>query len=283
MEIRLHWLLLLVLAVAAAAGFVMEVLILVGSLTAHEIAHLVVAWVLGVEVESVHLTPFGGMARMDPGLRTDPQGEALISLAGPFQSFFLAGLALFLTGDHYLWDQRLVRFFFEINVNLAFFNLIPALPLDGGRALRGLMAQKWGYRRATRWITWSGRLWGAAMTASALAVLAREGHLVVAPLVGGLLLFVAAGREEEDVVFRSYQELLRKRERMVQRGVLTSRQLVAMEGTRLQELMESLTSRQYHTVLVVDRSLRPLGVLHEARLLDAFAELGPEARVEEML
>lgn len=282
MRIGVHWLFILLLAVAAGAGYYMEALILIGSLAAHEIAHLAVAWVLGIQVEELVLTPFGGMARMDSALETDPQAETSVALAGPFQSFFLAGLAFFLTGEH-LWDQQLVAYFFEVNVSLAFFNLIPALPLDGGRALRGLLAQRWGYRAVTVWMAWLGRFCGTLMAGAALIVLLQVHRFYATPLLGGLFLALGAGREVEGAMFRSYRQFLHKRQRLVQRGIVTAQQLVVVEGTRLREVLDHLAARRYHLVLVVDRDLHPLGTLHEAELMDAFMELGPQVTVEEIL
>lgn len=282
MRVKVHWLFVLILLAASLVGYYVEALILVGSLLAHEIAHLMVAWVLGLEVEELLLTPFGGMARLDTTLETDPQAETSVALAGPFQSFFLAGLAGFLMGGE-LFDQAHVRFFFEVNSNLAFFNLIPALPLDGGRALRGLLAQRWGYRRVTQWMFWLGRLCGAGMVAIALVVLAKTGSFFVTPLVGGVFLALGAGREVDEAVYRSYRQFLLKRERLARRRVMQGEQLVVVEGTRIGEVLEHMASRRYHLVLVVDNALRPVGTLHEAELMDAFQELGPQTLVEEVL
>lgn len=282
MRISVHWLFVLLLAAAAGSGYYMEALILVGSLAAHEIAHLLVAWVLGVAVDELLLTPFGGMARMDSVLEADPQAETSVALAGPFQSFFLAALVHFLAGGQ-VWDQRLVRLAFDINANLAFFNLIPALPLDGGRALRGLLAQRWGYRRVTDWMAWLGRFCGTMMAATALLLLLRTGRVYATPLVGGLFLFLGAGQEVEAAVYRSYRQFLRKRERLVQRRIMPGGQLVVVTGTRLREVLEHLSDRRYHLVLVVDAAMRPLGTLHEAELMDAFTEVGPLVTVEQIL
>lgn len=282
MRVRVHWLFVALLLAGSVMGYYMEALLLLGSLAAHEIAHLVVAWVLGVQVEELLLTPLGGMALMDSSLEADPQTEASVALAGPFQSFFLAGLALFLTGSD-LWDQRLLRFCFELNANLAFFNLVPALPLDGGRALRGLLAQRWGYERVTRLMIWSGRLVGLAMAVAAMLVFSRTGQLYGAPLIGGAFLGLTAGREMDRMTYRSYRQFLRKRERMATRRILPASHLVAVEGTRLSEVLQHLAARRYHLVLVVDRDLRPLGTLHEAELMDAFREIGPEVTVEQVL
>lgn len=282
MRVRLHWLTALLLALGALTGYHFEVLILVGSLAAHELAHLMVAWVLGLQVEELLLTPFGGMARLEGSLESDPQAETSVALAGPFQSFFLAGLAQFMTGSD-LWDQQLVRFFFDLNANLAFFNLIPALPLDGGRALRGLLAQRWGYRRVTRWMSMGGRVIGLAMSAAALLVLQATGQFIATPLLGGLYLAHLAGQEASTLTFRSYRHFLRKRDRLASRGIVEGGHLVARTGTRLRDVLEHLASRRYHLVLVVDAQLHPLGTLHEAELMDAFAELGPEAAIEQVL
>jgi len=282
LRVGVHWLFVLLLAVAAGAGYFAEAMILVGSLAAHEIAHLTVAWLLGVEIQEVLITPFGGMARLDSAMETDPQAEASIALAGPFQSFFLAGLALFLAGDAF-FDQRLVRFCFEVNANLAFFNLLPALPLDGGRALRGLMAQRWGYRRVTRWMAYLGRFCGVTMAGAAFLVWLQTRQLFLTPLVGGLFLAMGAGREVEAATYRSYRQFLRKRDRLKEHRVLAARQLVAVEGTRLGEVLEHLAGHRYHLVLVVDRDLHPLGTLYETELMDAFREVGPEAPVEQIL
>lgn len=282
MRVEVHWLFLLILVGASLVGYHVEALIMVGSLLAHELAHLMVAWVLGLEVEELIFTPFGGMARLDTTLETDPQAETSVALAGPFQSFFLAGLAGFLMGGE-LFDQAYVRFFFEVNANLAFFNLIPALPLDGGRALRGLLAQRYGYRRATGWMFGLGRLCGAAMVGAALVVLVRSGSLFVTPLAGGLFLVLGAGREVDEAMYRSYRQFLLKRERLASRRVMQAEQLVVVEGTRIGEVLEHLAARRYHLVLVVDPALRPVGTLHEAELMDAFQEIGPHATVEQVL
>ncbi len=282
MRVRVHWLFVALLVAGTFAGYQMEVLVLLGSLAAHELAHLIVAWVLGVHVEELLLTPLGGMALLDSSLEADPQAEASVAMAGPFQSFFLAGFALFLSGSE-LWDQRLLRFCFELNTNLAFFNLVPALPLDGGRALRGLLAQRWGYRTVTRWMVWSGRLCGLIMSGAAVLVLWKTGQFFATPLIGGIFVGLTAGREMDGVTYRSYRQFLQKRERLAARRVLPTGQMVAVEGTRLSEVLEHLAARRYHLVLVVDRNLRPLGTLHEAELMDAFQELGPQVTVEQIL
>lgn len=268
------------LVAAAVAGYPVHALILAASLVAHELAHLVAARLAGVAVEEVVLTPLGGVARLDPALALDPQAEVAIALAGPLQSLALAGVAHLLTGG--LWDRDLVRFFYEVNTNLAYFNLLPALPLDGGRALRGLLAQRWGYRQVTRWMALAGRVTGAALTAWSAWAWSRGIHALT-PLVAGPYLFWLAGQVPEDALYRSMQALLAKRGALARQRVVPARTLVAPADARLAEVLPHLAQRRYHLVLVLDPGLQPLGVLAEADLAAAFTALGPEVTLGQVL
>jgi Zn-dependent protease/predicted transcriptional regulator len=124
----------------------------------HEISHSVVARHKGVEVAGITLFMFGGVSQ----IRQEPQrpsDEFVIAVVGPVTSamlgvFFLALRTAFLpdsvTYDASSWLGR-------INIALAVFNLLPGLPLDGGRMLRAAI---WGatrdLRRATRIASFMG-------------------------------------------------------------------------------------------------------------------------------
>ncbi|BDG61467.1 site-2 protease family protein [Caldinitratiruptor microaerophilus] len=269
------------LAVPVFLGYPVHGLLVAGSLAAHELAHLLVAAVMGVEVESLRLSPVGGSLRLAVDLGQEPQIEVPVALAGPVQSFFLAGLGHLLRGAP-LWDQALVEFFLNLNLSLGFFNLLPALPLDGGRALRGLLAHRHGPAQVTRWMAAAGRVSGVVLFAAGVLA-AGAGRPLWTALVGGPLIFLEAGREQEALLYRSMRSLLRRRGGLRERRVIPARTLVALGSCRLREVLPHLASRSYQLVLVVDESLEPLGTLTETRLVEAFTHLGPEATLAALL
>lgn len=121
------------------------VLLAFASVLLHELGHAVVARRLGVRVESIELGFFGGAARM-VSLPTSARHEIAIAAAGPAVSVVLAALGL---GLGAVTGVELIALIGWINVVIAAFNLIPALPMDGGRILRALLTWKWSYVRAT--------------------------------------------------------------------------------------------------------------------------------------
>jgi Zn-dependent protease len=118
-----------------------------GSVLAHELGHSLVAQRLGVKIAEIELHFFGGAAKM-LSMPKKPRDEILIAAAGPAVSFALAGLfwgisALGFTG------MGIIGLLAAVNVMLGAFNLIPALPTDGGRILRAALQMKHGPLRAT--------------------------------------------------------------------------------------------------------------------------------------
>jgi Zn-dependent protease len=119
---------------------------LFASVLAHELGHSLVAQRLGVRIAEIELHFFGGAAKMTSMPRT-ARHEILIAGAGPLVSFVLAGLFAVLAWA--LPTSSLLSSLATINFMLGAFNLLPALPMDGGRILRAFLAQRSGYLRGT--------------------------------------------------------------------------------------------------------------------------------------
>lgn len=147
-EINLSFLLLLAVVFYTAPDKVMG-LIVVGlafaSVLLHELGHALVARRYGVHVAGIELSFFGGAAKMAEMPRA-PEREIAIAAAGPAVSLMLGGLGF---GVGALLRSDWLTLIGQINFVIAAFNLIPALPMDGGRILRALLARKMDYVRAT--------------------------------------------------------------------------------------------------------------------------------------
>lgn len=205
--LEVHWtflaLVALVVALGAPAGAagVIAGLIWIGALFAsvvvHELAHCLVARRRGGEVLGILLLPIGGLSRM-ARIPSDPRDESAVALAGPATSVAL-GLALLLLGalafGSALWPPSLVAGGWAVrlgwlNLLLAAFNLVPALPMDGGRVLRAALARRMPRARAT---------WIAATVAKVIAAALVAAGVLVADLwliVIGVFVYLGASGEQ---------------------------------------------------------------------------------------
>jgi len=146
-----------------------------GCLLLHELGHAIQARREGVRIDGITLWLFGGVARLAGGLPS-AGAELRIAAAGPVVSLVLG--ALFVAdaaarpgpgGIH----TELVWLGY-INLSLVVFNLVPALPLDGGRILRAaLWARRGDFAAATRRAAAVGAVLSVAIVALGLIETAR--------------------------------------------------------------------------------------------------------------
>jgi len=129
----------------AALGLFLSILI-------HELAHSFVGQRFDLKIKSITLWVLGGMAEFER-IPQQRGTEAVMAVAGPITSFLLAGLTWILQMVVPPTEgglRFLLAYLFYMNTLLAGFNLIPALPLDGGRVLRSLLAMRISYLKATQ-------------------------------------------------------------------------------------------------------------------------------------
>lgn len=127
-------------------------LLFFASVVFHELAHSMVARLYKIEVASITLFLFGGVAHVQ---REPPKAmqEFNIAIAGPVSSGILAAL-FFVGASFYAHNEKVLAsatWLWEMNASLAIFNLLPGFPLDGGRIFRSIV---WGvtgnFSKATR-------------------------------------------------------------------------------------------------------------------------------------
>lgn len=280
-QVRVHPLFLVILAVAALGGQGRAALLLVSLLLTHELAHLLVARAYGLDVPEVEFLPFGGVARVEGLREAEPGVEAAVALAGPLNNFLLLGAGLLLARAGW-GGGDLARLFLEGNLALALFNLLPALPLDGGRFCRSLLAPRLGHARATRLLARSGQTLAGVLAAGGALALAR-GVFIPNAFALALLLYPAARRELEAAGWETLRIVWRKADLLRGRRVLPVEELVVLADVPVRELARHLSAHRYYRIRVVDRRLARLGELEEGELLAALAGRGAGVTVGELV
>jgi Zn-dependent protease/CBS domain-containing protein len=237
-------------AVAAVAFFL--------SLLLHEYGHALVARREGMEIDGITLWLFGGVARFR-GMFPSAEAEFRIAVAGPLVSLVLgAGFALLAwLGPFPEPVDAVLAWLGYINLALLVFNLLPALPLDGGRVLRSLL---WKGRGDFAWATHTaasiGRGFGYFFIAAGVALFIFEGAFSGAWIAFmGWFLLQAAGAEDRYLATRQALGGLHVRDLMVREPVTTQADVT------LGEFMDDVVwNRRYTTYPVVEDG-RAVGLL----------------------
>jgi Zn-dependent protease len=288
-----------VVAGSGSQAYVLAViasLLFFASIVFHELGHAIVARRNGIGIAGIDLFFFGGVARLTRDAET-PGAEFRVAAAGPAGTVAVIaaclGAGLLMGEFHHVFDaarfgktepltavEALLGWLAAINVYLLVLNLIPALPLDGGRIARSIAWWRTGDRaRATRM---------AARASQACAYLLIGGGIFVAlsfdPLTGiwfviiGIFINQSARAELVTSVFSERIQGITVADVMDREPVW-----MPSDTTALQAQDEFVARYRYPWFPVVDPAGRYAGVLRSAQVDDAVAGGRPALTASELL
>ena len=225
-ELRIHWTFLVLLLFVVFTSYSPQhpelasrslalVAMLFGSVVVHELGHALVGLRFGVPAKAIVLLPIGGITLLDETkqpIETAAQvwkRDIRIALAGPLVNLVIAcvaaGIILAVAPQVHLWRKPFVlasnlpRSLVWCNAWLAFFNLLPAYPMDGGRVLRALLSRRVDPVTATRRAVSIGQ--GFALVFMLTGMLTNTWLTLI-----GVFLFISAQLEERSAIFQSVLE-----------------------------------------------------------------------------
>jgi Zn-dependent protease len=226
----------------------------------HELGHTAMSISLGHPVRRVVLFALGGVSEID-GEPERPRDELLIAASGPAVSFVLAGLAWWVYDASPAGELATALFGLLCwsNLLLAIFNLLPGLPLDGGRLVRAF-ASACGVRpaNATRATAWSGRVVAIAVAVTGVVVDGQAGSVSALLFTFGLAtyLWAAAGQSLR------YAALLDRLPNIAVRELLRPGMFIPQDLSVGEALRQA---REAHArgLIIMDRDSHPTAIVDE--------------------
>lgn len=273
--VRIHPTLLLLLAAYALVGLLTQALLVFLLVIGHELAHVVTAKLYGVRVVAMDIFPLGGTAQCEDSFEGRRTEESMIAIAGP-----LFNLLLLLFGQimrwQGLWPGAWADDFIRINFWLAAFNLIPVLPLDGGRIVRAFFCGSFGFVRTTKCLAWAGRSLGIFLAVSALGMWQSQ-DIGAEPVFLMLLaaFFWLTGRKEIFTARLTFlRQLAQKKVELNNKGLMPVKWLTVRPETPLVRIVEKFIPDRYAMIALGDQHFALAKTFTETEILEGMFREG---------
>ncbi|MEI6101616.1 MAG: site-2 protease family protein, partial [Eubacteriales bacterium] len=244
----------------------------------HECAHMLTAKAVGLNVESLYVLPFGCAAEISGYGTINTSREIITAAAGPAVNIMVA-CALTMLPKDYL--DTYVMLFIWVNVTLAAVNLLPVLPLDGGRIMMAAIKIFFNERTAWKILNWAGVAAGIVMCLSGMYMV-LNGSVNPTWLIMGVFLLAYAAMSLKNFPFASYRNAEEKRKRLAKKGSANVKQIAVMRTATLREVLREMESSKMNIITVLNDDFSIRATLSEIRVLDAAAKYGVEKKVGEL-
>lgn len=236
----------------------------------HEVAHAAVSMAFGQPPKEIEFTPLGCLMRLEDEAALPPGKRLMMLCAGPLASLLLCWLALWATRMG-LMDAGLGRRLFCCNLLLGLFNLLPALPLDGGRVLALLLSLRFRSHTVQRILRANGTVLGLCCIGLNLALSIRYGGWNLSCGMVGCFLMYAGAVGTTSFAAAELRQLMERKRRLEERGVMVCRWLAVTPETSLRKAVASLPPQGYAMVCLVSPvDMKLLARVSEQELLNAY-------------
>jgi len=274
-----------------ATGYGIEYMCAFLSISIHEILHVCCGKFLKMEVYGIKVLPAGLTAEIDETNASINQ-KIIMYLCGPLSNVILIIITIaiqrILNNSNFLHNEindikinDIIVTFYQMNIYLAIFNLIPIMPLDGGKVLFEIIAKKKGLQTTYKYIK--------IISFSLLFIILVIGIILsylfynFNILVIGIYLAYLIKSMKWEVAFMNLKQLLFRRSRILRKGIYPVRTIVVMKNISLGEVLKNMDSDGFHIVYILDDTFKLINTFTEQDIIDGLIEYNNEITFEEFM
>lgn len=241
------------------------------ALLLHEGAHAIAASALGVRVRSLEVMPFGCTAHIESFAVIRGGREIMMAAAGPCCNIIAAAAVLIFADGEVM--SPYTEALFKANTTLAAMNLIPALPLDGGRILATVLALAMPPLTATRLTSILGICASSVMIGVGVYMFVNNQPNPTLFLMGGFIMYSAI-KYLRSAAFMFMKSTVMKRAEVLKRGTVDLRDIAAHKSRSVSEVLTALDTRKYNIIHVLDDDMHIVHTINESELISGMVKSG---------
>ncbi|MEJ6950459.1 M50 family metallopeptidase [Natronospora cellulosivora (SeqCode)] len=269
LTLRVNPLFLLVSLLFFLVGMFWDLLIAYTLVLIHEMAHSITAYLLGYRMNNIELFPFGGMAEYSGLLEMEPKDEIKVALAGPLVNMGLFLIFFILLNFDIIYMSSQVELILIYNLIIATVNLIPALPLDGGRILRSLLVQIYGIKLGNQIAIKIAKILAILGIITAVFILIFQ-KANIWFLFFFFFIYALITKEEKQLFYYFLRYLSQRNSSIDNLSIKKMSAQVVSDSLTIKEAIYHINPVKYTMFFVLDVEKRMIGTISESTLINQY-------------
>lgn len=253
-------------------GDVLKTIYFFSFIVIHECAHYLILRYYKIDIKKIELYPFGGKLTYNYKY-VDRASEICIYAAGPAANILLGFV---------LYVMNVDTFYINANFFLALLNLIPVLPLDGGRILRSFLINHIPYEKATNILCKAAYLLSFVMVVCSInkSVLFKGN---ISLCIFAVFISIAAYKENKTSIYMFMRDIAYKKEILLKKRTMNLRIITALKNNSIKETYKKFLYGQYHIVYVMNEDLTKYTPITETQIFNAALKYGLNCTLDDVV
>lgn len=280
-KVKINYFLIPILVLSFYANYLKQLSTVLVVVLLHEGVHCLISYSYHIQVSEIMLFPFGGVVKAENELGVDPIKEIMIAISGPLFNFALLFLLIFIK-TVFRYNSEGLDFLIRVNIVIGSFNLLPVIPLDGGRVIRSTLTLWLGLKKATLAAIQIGKVICYIVCFIGVSLTIKDYQNIYIVFIS-FFLYYSLLQERKMANFFLMKEILRKKKTLQDRGIMNSKYLTVLESVDIKHLLQEFSYGKYHFITVVSEAGRVLGTVSESEILDGMSIYGSKINIGRLL
>lgn len=237
----------------------------------HELSHIIVAALMGCKFNNIELHIFGAKAEMLDLEEFTDKKKIFIYIAGPAFNIIMA-IVLFIIGlnvESFIIEQSI-----SLNIGLAFFNLLPAYPLDGSRIYEILLSKRLLYKKSQSIMSIVSYCMAGIFFITCALVLILLHKFNISMIIAGIIIIYITKCERRDTMYIIMGNIVKKRKSLIKNSYIENKTLSIYYKNGLVNVLGLVDRNKFNSFYILDEEMKLIYILNEDELIEALKIYG---------
>ena len=237
----------------------------------HEFSHILVAKMKGSKFNNLQFHIYGAKVELMDLEELTNKDKLIIYMSGAMSNIIIMIVSAILFK---YTNKEIFEILFKLNFGLAFFNLLPAYPLDGARIMEIILSRKITYKRAQKIISIISYTIAAFFILISVSAAIFLKKFNISLFLIGIIMIDITSTEEEATMYILMGNVFKKRSNIIRNGFIENRTISVYYKQGLVKLLTYIDKNRFNIFYVLDYDMKLIYVLNEDELVEALKIYG---------